>query len=95
MTNETITLSNRTGMEIDFNRITYTDGNTDKPRWFTAHIAGGVIRSLCGKGGNGCFSVTEDELEAALAVWLATEMKAPIASFKWIWDTYTMTATAA
>ena len=86
-TNETITLSNSMGLEIDFSRIEYKEGQHG-PSWLTAHIEGKEIRTLCHKDGMGFFTVTEDEVEEALKTWLASHLKASVASFRWMWDTY-------
>lgn len=86
--NETITLNDRTGMEIDFTRINYTDPAHTGPKWFTVHLDPACVRRLCGKAGTGFYSVTEDELEVALIDYLAGTLKTPVASFSWQWDTY-------
>jgi len=85
--NETISLNSRTWLEIDFNRIEYADGHKG-PSWLTAELSAAEVRNLCGKGGSGSFSVTEDELEAVLKNWLTATIKAPVISFRWIWDTF-------
>lgn len=87
-TNETITLGNNMGLEIDFTRIVYKDATFSGPSWFTAHIPATEIRTLCGKDGNGYLTITEDEVEAALFGWLAKTLKGEVASFRWMWDTY-------
>ena len=93
MTNETITLGNGWGLEIDFSRIVYKDANFNGPNWLVAHIPAADIRRLCGKSAN-WFTVTEDEVEVALIEWLANEVKGDVVSFRWLWDTY-RTAKAA
>lgn len=86
-TNETITLSNSMGLEVDFTAIEYADGFKG-PTWLTTHIEGVIIRTLCGKDGNGFFTVTEDEVEIALIDWLAAHLRGKVVSFRWLWDTY-------
>ena len=86
-TNETITLSNSTGLEVDFSAIEYADGFKG-PTWLSANIEGSEIRTLCGKDGSGFFHVTEDEVEIALIDWLAAHLKGKVKSFRWLWDTY-------
>jgi hypothetical protein len=86
-TNETITLSNSTGLEVDFTAIEYADGFKG-PTWLTANIEGSEIRALCHKDGNGLFSVTEDEVEIALIDWLSAHLKGKVTGFRWMWDTY-------
>ena len=87
-TNETITLGSSMGLEIDFTSIEYKDANTKGPSWLTAQIPAAELRTLCGKGGTGYFSVTEDEVEIALIDWLAKHLKCDVAKFNWQWDTY-------
>ena len=87
MTNETITMGNGMGLEIEFSHIVYKDSGNG-PDWFVAHIPAADIRRLCGKEGM-WFSVTEDEVEVALIDWLANNLKrTDIESFRWVWDTY-------
>lgn len=86
--NETITLNDKTGLEIDFDRITYKDAAHSGPTWFTAHIPPADVRRLCGKDGTGFYEVTEDELETALYTYLAETLASPVANFRWQWDTF-------
>ena len=86
-TNETITLSNSIGLEVDFTAIEYADGFKG-PTWLTAHIDGKELRTLCGKDGTGFFAVTEDDVEIALIDWLSAHLKGNVTSFRWMWDTY-------
>ena len=87
-TNETITLGNAMGLEIDFSRIEYKDAEFKGPKWLTVIIPSAEIRTLCGKGGTGYFTVTEDEVEIALIDWLAKNLKGEVSKFNWMWDTY-------
>ena len=93
MTNETITMGNGWGLEVDFSHIEYKDANFNGPNWLVAHIPAADIRRLCGKEGM-WFSVTEDEVEVALIDWLAQNLKGVVVSFRCIWDTYRTTKVA-
>ena len=88
MINETITLNDKIGLEIDFTRIEYKDSSFNGPHWMTANIPPAEIRSLCGKKGTGYFTVTEDEVESALVEWLQNHLTGEVATFNWQWDTY-------
>lgn len=88
MKNETITLNDNMGLEVDFTSIEFKDPDFNGPHWMTANIPATDIRTLCGKNGTGYFAVTEDEVETALSDWLAKNLKGEVVSFRWMWDTY-------
>lgn len=88
LTNETITLNDKTGLEIDFTNITYKDGAHHGLTWFTATLDPVYTRTLCGKAGIGTYTVTEDELDGILTGYLNEVLKSPVSSFRWQWDTF-------
>lgn len=94
MKNETITLNDKMGLEVDFSSIEFKDPDFNGPHWLTANIPATTIRTLCGKDGTGYFTVTEDEVEIALIDWLAKNLKGEVVSFRWMWDTYRMAKVA-
>ena len=84
--NETIALTAKDGLEIEFSRIVYVDGVADspvKPSWVTAHLPAAEIEKNLGK-----LTFTEDELEAYLKSWLEYTLNCGVKTFRWVWDKY-------
>lgn len=84
--NETITLTAKDGLEIEFSRIVYADGvapSPVKPSWTTAHLPAAELEKSLGS-----LTFTEDELETYLKGWLEYTFNCGVKSFRWVWDKY-------
>ena len=84
--NETIALTAKDGLEIEFSRIVYVDGvetSPVKPSWMTAHLPAAELEKNLGK-----LTFTEDELEVYLKSWLEYTLNCGVKSFRWVWDKY-------
>lgn len=83
--NETIALTAKDGLEVEFSRIVYVDGADSpvKPSWLTAHLPAAELEKNLRK-----LTFTEDELEVYLKSWLEYTFGCRVTTFRWIWDKY-------
>ena len=84
--NETIVLTAKEGLEIEFSRIVHVYGVDDKsvkPSWMTANIPAAELEKNLGS-----LTFTEDELEVYLKSWLEHTLNCGVKSFRWVWDKY-------
>ena len=86
--NETITLTENEGLEIEISRIEFSaaveDGQTEsRPSWLTTQFTAAQLKKQLGS-----LTFTEDNLEGYVKRWLEYTLGFRVKSFRWIWDKY-------
>ena len=86
--NETITLTENEGLEIEISRIEFyaavEDGQTEpRPSWLSTHFTAAQLKERLGS-----LTFTEDNLEGYVKGWLEYTLNCGVKSFRWLWDKY-------